>query len=255
MKNFLKTSYIASIYVFLYLPVIVLIAYAFNNARFSAEWHGMTLQWFTTLFQDTDLLVITAHSLIIAVLSATIAVILGALGSVALFRYYFFGKQFIHGLLFVLIVVPDLVFGISLLILYSLAKIHLGFWSLLLAHVTFCLPFVVVTVLGRLSGTDKKIIEAARDLGATDSTIFFKIILPLMLPALVAGWLLSFTLSMDDVIISFFVSGPNFQILPLYIFSQVHVGITPEINALCTLVFLLTVLFVCLAHFLLKKRA
>lgn len=254
MNRFLRLSYIGFIFLFLYLPVMILIIYSFNASKFSAVWHGFTLSWFRDLMHDTDLLVITAHSLVIATLAATGAAMIGALGSVALFRYRFFGKKLLHGLLFVLIVVPDLVLGISLLILYSLFKIPLGFWTLLLAHITFCLPFVIVTVLGRLNSMDKNIFEAARDLGATDSIIFFKIILPLMFPALVAGWLLSFTLSIDDVIISFFVSGPNFQILPLFIFSEVHVGITPEINALCTLIFAFTVAMVLISHRLLRRK-
>lgn len=254
MNRASRISYISLVYLFLYLPVLVLITYSFNNSKFSAIWHGITFHWFIELFQDTELLIITAHSLIIAVLAASIASCIGALGAVALFRYRFHGKQLLHGLLFVLIVVPDLVFGISLLIFYALCRAPLGFWTLLLAHITFCLPFVIVTLLARLDGLDKNIFEAARDLGATDSIIFFKIILPLILPALVAGWLLSFTLSMDDVIISFFVSGPNYQILPLFIFSEVHVGITPEINALCTLIFFLTAIIVLISHRLLKKR-
>lgn len=254
MNRLFRFSYMGFIFLFLYLPVIVLVIYAFNTSKFSAVWHGFTFQWFQELFHDPNLLIITAHSLIIAILAATIATAIGALGGVALFRYHFFGKQLLHGLLFFLIVVPDLVLGISLLILYALARIPLGFLTLLLAHVTFCLPFVIVTALGRLNGMDKNIFEAARDLGATDMIIFFKIILPLILPALVAGWLLSFTLSMDDVIISFFVSGPNYQILPLYIFSEVHVGITPEINALCTLIFGVTVMMVLISYILLRKK-
>jgi spermidine/putrescine transport system permease protein len=252
MNRFFKSLFITIVYLFLYLPVAIFIIYSFNNAKFSSMWNGATLHWYRVLFSDIPLLIVTGHSLVIAVLAASMATFVGALGACALFRYRFFGKKLLDGLIFVLIIVPDLVFGISLLVLYVTLKIQLGFWTLLLAHITFCLPFVVVTVYGRLDGTDKNILEAAKDLGASDYLIFKRIILPLMIPALIAGWLLSFTLSMDDVIVSFFVSGPTYQILPLYIYSQIHVGITPEINALCTLIFVFTVTLVLASRFLLK---
>ena len=255
MKNkVLKFAYLGFIYTFLYLPVVILIVYSFNNARFSAIWHGATLHWYKDLLHDYALLSVTGNSLLIAVLAATFATFIGVLGTFALFRYRFLGRDLLYGLVFILVVVPDLVFGISLLILYSMLHISLGFWSLLLAHITFCMPFIIITVYSRLSDTDSNIFEAARDLGANDYLIFKRIILPLMAPAIIAGWLLSFTLSMDDVMISFFVTGPNFQILPLYIYSQVHVGITPEINALCTLIFVFTVSMVLLSQLFVKKR-
>lgn len=254
MNKPLKFSYLSFIYIFLYLPVIVLVIYSFNNARFSAVWHGATWKWYIDLFHDAALLTITRNSIVVATFAATVASIIGALGAVALFRYRFLGKKLMNGLIFVLIIVPDLVFGISLLILYAMAKIPLGFLSLLIAHITFCIPFVVVTILSSLYGTNKKIFEAARDLGASDLVIFVRIILPLIFPAVVAGWLLSFTLSLDDVIISFFVTGPSFQILPLYIFSQVHIGLTPEINALCSLIFVFTVFLVLLSQLLLRNH-
>lgn len=253
MNRFIKITYPTLIYFFLYLPIVVLITYSFNDARFSALWHGATLKWYIELFHDSSLLLITRNSVIVAVLASTLACIIAGFGAVALFRYRFFGKQLMNSMIFVLIVVPDLVFGISLLMLFSLLNIQLGFTTLLIAHITFCIPFVVVTVLSSLHGTNRKIFEAARDLGATDMIIFLKIILPLILPALISGWLLSFTLSIDDVIISFFVTGPSFQILPLYIFSQVHLGITPEINALCSLIFIVTVCLVLLSHYFLRR--
>ena len=254
MSKALKTIYIFMIYFFLYLPIVILIIYSFNNSLFSASWHGVTWKWYKALLVDKPLLIIAGHSLLLATLSATLATVMGALGSVALFRYRFYGKNVWHGLIFVLIVVPDLVLGISLLSLYSFTKISLGFSSLFLAHTTFCLPFVMVIVLGRLKEIDKNIFEVARDLGASDCLIFMRIILPLIVPSLVAGWLLSFTLSMDDVIISFFVNGPGFQILPLYIYSQIHVGITPKINALCSLVFVGTLILVVISHMLIRKK-
>lgn len=255
MNKFFKSAYLLTIYIFLYLPVAIFIIYSFNNAKFSTMWHGITLRWYSELFHDPELMLVTVHSLILATVASTIATIIGALGAFALFKYSFFAKKTLFVMIFILIVVPDLVFGISLLVLYSTLKLQLGFWTLLLAHITFCLPFVIVTVYGRLLGTDKNIFEAARDLGANEFLIFRKIIMPLMMPALVAGWLLSFTMSMDDVIISFFVTGPTYQILPLYIYSQVHVGITPEINALCTLIFVFTITLVLISQFCIRRKA
>jgi len=161
-----------------------------------------------------------------------------------LFRYRFFGKKILHALIFILILSPEIVMAISLLLMYSFLKVPLGFWTLLLAHTTLCIPFVAVTVYSRVTTLDTDIFEAAMDLGATDFTIFRKIIIPLLLPAIVSGWLLSFTLSLDDVIISYFVSGPTFDILPLKIYSMVRLGVKPEVNALCTLLLAFTLLIV-----------
>jgi spermidine/putrescine transport system permease protein len=146
------------------------------------------------------------------------------------------------------------VMGLSLLILFSLFNITLGFWSLLLAHITFCIPFVVVTVYSRIVSFDQYIFEAAKDLGAKDSAILSRIIIPLLWPALVAGWLLSFTLSIDDVIISYFVAGPDFEILPLKIYSMVRLGVKPEINALCTVTFGLTIILIVVSQLALRKK-
>jgi spermidine/putrescine transport system permease protein len=186
--------------------------------------------------------------------AATIAVGIGGLTAINLYRYDFFGRKLLSSLILILILSPDIVMGISLLLLFSFIKLKLGFWSLLLAHITFCIPFVVVTVYSRIVSLDENIFEAAKDLGANDLTILYRIVLPLLWPALAAGWLLSFTLSLDDVLISYFVAGPDYQILPLAIYSMVHMGIKPEVNALCSVMFALTLLLVVMTQFLLKKK-
>lgn len=252
MMKFTKTLYCSLIYAFFYIPIIILIVYSFNKAEYSLLWHGFTFEWYQHLWQDDNLQLVTLHSLLVGVLAATIATLLGTIAAVSLYRYQFFGKKLLHSLLFISIVSPDIVMAISLLILFSALEINLGFWTLLLSHITFCLPFVAVTVYGRLIGFDKNIFEAARDLGAHDGTIFFKIIVPLLWPAIIAGWLLSFTLSLDDVIISYFVTGPEFNILPLQIYSMVRLGVKPEINALCTVLFGVTLLIVCASQLMLK---
>lgn len=254
MKNIRAGSYLTAIYLFFYIPIIVLIIYSFNNAEFSLLWHGFSIRWYQELFSDTDLWIAVLHSLLLGVAAASIAMCIGGLAAVSLYRYQFMGRKALYGLIFILILSPDIVMGISLLILFSLIKVPLGFFSLLLAHVTFCIPFVVVTVYSRIVSFDHSIFEAAKDLGATDTVIFSRILLPLLWPALLAGWLLSFTLSLDDVIISYFVAGPDFEILPLKIYSMVRIGVKPEINALCSITFLLTLLLILLSHILLRKK-
>lgn len=258
MKNsIVKSSYATLVYLLLYTPIAVVIIFSFNNATFSSLWHGFTWHWYKVLFHDREILTVVLHSLTIGILASTIAVVIGTIAAVSLFRYQFSGKQLLHGLLFILIISPDIIMGISLLILYNAINIPLGFWSLLLAHITFCIPFVAVTVYSRVVTLNKYIFEAARDLGANDFTIFGKIVIPLLLPAIIAGWLLSFTLSLDDVIISYFVSGPGYEILPLKIFSMVRLGVKPEVNALCTIMLGVTLIIVLLSQSVLlnnKKR-
>lgn len=254
MTKFKNSLYLGLIYLFFYTPIIVLIVYSFNNAQYSLLWHGFTFEWYTELFNDRDLWVATGHSFVLALAAATLATYLGLVTAVSLYRYRFFGRQFLNGLIFILILTPEIVTGAALLILFTCFNLPLGFLTLLLAHVSFCIPFVVVTLYSRLVSFDKNIFEAAKDLGAADGLIFRRIILPLLWPAIFAGWLLSFTLSLDDVIISYFVTGPEFEILPLRIYSLVRSGIKPEINALCSVLFCITLMLVVLSQLALRKK-
>lgn len=254
LRKITNISYMSAIYLFFYAPIIILIIYSFNNSLYSLVWHGFTWQWYQELFADSDLWLATWHSFFLGVTAATIATITGLIASVSLYRYRFFGRQVVQGLVFILILTPEIVTGASLLILFTLINLPLGLTSLLLAHISFCVPFVIVTAYSRLLSFDKNIFEAAKDLGATDWTIMRRIIIPLLWPALFAGWLLSFTLSLDDVIISYFVSGPEYEILPLRIYSMVRSGVKPEINALCTVLFCVTLLLVVLSQLSLKKK-
>ncbi len=252
--NSFKRLYIAFIFLFLYLPIFILIIYSFNNSKYSLNWTGFTLKWYDKLFQNDELLDAALNSIMVAASSSIIATLLGTIGAIAFFRYTFSGKKFLNAIVFVLIMSPEIVMGIALLILFVLLNIELGFNSLLIAHVSFSLPFVIVTVMSRLSGFDKNIIEAARDLGAHEFDIFRLIILPNILPAVIAGFLLSFTLSLDDVIISFFVSGTDFEILPIKIFSMVRLGVSPEINALSAIMFGFTIVIVAVSQFLIREK-
>ncbi|CAM4446816.1 MAG: Inner membrane ABC transporter permease protein YdcV [Legionellaceae bacterium] len=254
MNTITRWFYLTLIYLFFYVPIVVLIIYSFNDASYSLLWHGFTLNWYKELLADSDLQNVAWHSITIGILSATIGTIQGTLAAVCLYRYQFKGKKLLHAMFFVMIVSPDIVMAISLLILFSTLKSPLGFWTLLLAHITFCMPFVAVTVYSRITGLDKNIFEAAKDLGANDLSIFTRIIVPLLWPAIFAGWLLSFTLSLDDVIISFFVTGPDFNILPLKIFSMVKLGVKPELNALCSVMFVFTLVSVLISQLALRKK-
>lgn len=250
----MPASYLTLVYIFFYLPILILIIYSFNQAHYSLVWHGFTLDWYKELFHDDDLWLATWHSFVLGISAATLATFIGMLAAVSLYRYRFVGRQFLNGLVFILILSPEIVMGAALLILFTLIQMPFGFTSLLVAHVSFCIPFVIVTTYSRLISFDKNIFEAAKDLGANDTIIFTRIILPLLWPALFASWLLSFTLSLDDVIISYFVAGPAFQILPLQIYSMVRSGVKPEINALCTVLFGLTFILVVLAQLALRKK-
>ncbi|MBL1052615.1 MAG: spermidine/putrescine ABC transporter permease PotB [Escherichia coli] len=225
-----------------------------NSSRFGINWQGFTTKWYSLLMNNDSLLQAAQHSLTMAVFSATFATLIGSLTAVALYRYRFRGKPFVSGMLFVVMMSPDIVMAISLLVLFMLLGIQLGFWSLLFSHITFCLPFVVVTVYSRLKGFDVRMLEAAKDLGASEFTILRKIILPLAMPAVAAGWVLSFTLSMDDVVVSSFVTGPSYEILPLKIYSMVKVGVSPEVNALATILLVLSLVMVIASQLIARDK-
>lgn len=249
----LGTLYLALVYGFLYLPMALLAAHSLNASKYGLRWDGATLAWYRGLAADEALLEAARNSLLVAVLAASLATLLGTLGAVGLQRYRFPGKTLLHGLLFVTLMSPDIVMGVSLLVLFIALRVDLGFGPLLLAHTTFCLPIVVVTVLARLRDFDPRLMEAAQDLGAGEGRAVWHVLLPLALPAIAAGWLLSFTLSLDDVVVSFFVTGPGFEVLPLRIYSMVRLGVKPEVNALATLLFGVSLLLVTASRALLGK--
>ena len=254
IARLLRGSFMTAIYAWFYIPIAILIVNSFNASRFGINWQGFSTQWYSLLVNNDSLIQAAQHSLMMGVLSASCATLIGSLTAVALYRYRFRGKPFVSGMLFVVMMSPDIVMAISLLVLFMLLGISLGFWSLLFSHITFCLPFVVITVYSRLKGFDVRMLEAAKDLGASETTILRKIILPLAMPAVAAGWLLSFTLSMDDVVVSSFVTGPTFEILPLKIYSMVKVGVSPEVNALATILLLLSLLLVGISQLLLRDK-
>ena len=244
LKRHISKVLLLFVYIYLYTPIFILIGNSFNASKYGLKWKGFTTKWYELLWNNDTLLQAAFNSITIAVFASSIAVIIGTLGAVALFKHQFKGKKFISGLLFVVMMSPDIVMAISLLSLFIILGLDLGFVTLLIAHITFCIPFVVITVYSRLSNFDNAILEAGKDLGASEATIFRRIILPIAKPAIIASWLLSFTLSLDDVIVSSFVTGPSFEVLPLKIYSMVKVGVSPEVNALATAMILISISFV-----------
>lgn len=253
MSRLLRNVFMLVVYAYLYIPIIILVANSFNEDRYGLTWKGFSWKWYERLFNNDTLIQAAFHSITIAFFAATFATIVGGLTAIALYRYRFRGKQAVSGMLFIVMMSPDIVMAVSLLALFMIVGIGLGFWSLLLAHVTFCLPYVVVTIFSRLKGFDAKMLEAAKDLGAGEITILRKIIFPLALPAIISGWLLSFTISLDDVVVSSFVSGVSYEILPLKIFSLVKTGVTPEVNALATIMIIFSLALVILSQIIARK--
>ena len=254
MSRLLRNIFMFVVYAYLYIPIIILVTNSFNEDRYGLSWKGFSWNWYERLFNNDTLIQAAFHSVTIAFFAATLATIVGGLTAIALYRYRFRCKQAVSGMLFIVMMSPDIVMAVSLLALFMVVGISLGFWSLLLAHVTFCLPYVTVTIFSRLNGFDARMLEAAKDLGASEVTILRKIILPLALPAVVSGWLLSFTISLDDVVVSSFVSGVSYEILPLRIFSLVKTGVTPEVNALATIMIVLSLGLVILSQLVTRKN-
>lgn len=246
--------YTLLIYLFLYLPIVILIVYSFNQSRLNAVWTGFTFAWYGKLFQNGAVLEAAKNSLIVAVISTAVSTMIGALAAVGMYKYKFKGKSVLDGLLYIPIVIPEIVMGIALLAFFTQVKIPLGLLTLIFAHITFSIPFVVVVVRSRLEGFDRSLEEAAMDLGATQWQTFMKVTLPIIMPGVVAGSLLAFTLSIDDVIISFFTAGPGSTTLPLKVFSMVKFGVSPEINALSTIMLLITLTIVVFAERIRQKK-
>ena len=249
-RSHVLCAYAMAILAFLYLPLLILALYSFNESRINAVWSGFTFDWYLSLFKNRRVLEALTNSLIVAVASTLVSTILGTTAAIALNKYQYKYKNVINGLLYLPILIPEIVMGLSLLVLFSQAHIPLGKTSLILAHITFGVSFVVITVNARLEGMRPELEQAAMDLYATPFQTFRYVTLPLAMPGIVAGALMAFTLSIDDFIISFFVAGPNSTTLPLYIYAMVKRGISPEINALSTLLMLATIVLVVLAQIL-----
>ncbi|ATW01633.1 spermidine/putrescine ABC transporter permease PotC [Candidatus Legionella polyplacis] len=235
MKFAIQKIYIITIYFFLYFPILILIIYSINDSKFSLQWHGLTFKWYKKLFQDHILWISFINSIKLGLSSSIITTIIAFFTCIYLFFHTNYHHYTIHITLIVLMIIPDLIFGISLLLFFRIIFIPLGFISLLIAHITFCLPPSILIINNYLNSIDSNIYFGAIDLGATQLIIIKKILFPILWPSILISILLCFTISIDDVIISYFLTGPNFNLLSLTIYSLARTGITPEINALCSI--------------------
>jgi putrescine transport system permease protein len=254
-------SVLAFGYAFLYIPLLSVMFYSFNDSRLATVWGGFSTRWYGELFKNEQILDAALLSLRIAVTAATLATIFGTMAGLALTRFgKFRGRTLFSGMIISPLVMPEVITGLSLLLLFvSLQQLigwpaQRGFMTISIAHTTFAMAFVTVIIQSRLSGMDQSLEEAAMDLGGKPLRVLFDITLPLIAPAMIAGWLLAFTLSLDDLVIASFVSGPGASTLPMVIFSKVKLGVTPDINALATLIILFVSVSVIVA-FLAARRA
>ena len=221
---------------FLYLPIAILVIYSFNASRLVTVWGGWSLRWYGELLADRAMLESALISLGVAILSASAATVLGTLAAIALTRIRRFrGRVLFSGLIYAPLVMPEVITGLSLLLLFVALNAERGFWTVTIAHTTLTLCFVAVVVQSRLTSLDRSLEEAAMDLGCDPVQAFLSVTLPLIIPAIVAGWMLAFTLSLDDVVIASFTTGPGSATLPIRIYSEVRLGVKPEINAICTI--------------------
>lgn len=242
----LKNLFIFIVFLFLYLPIITLIIFSFNTSSLNIVFEGFTLDWYTKLFSNTSLLEALFNTIVVSVISTGVSTIIGSLAAIGLYKFNFWGKELINKLLYIPVVIPEIVLGISLLSVYTLLKLDLGMGTLIISHIAFSIPFVIISVRTVLNSTNFQIEEAAADLGANELKTFFYVIIPEIMPGIISGATLAFTLSLDDVIISYFTAGPGSNTLPLQIYSMIKTGITPDVNALTTLmiIIIMTILMI-----------
>ena len=247
-------SFTGIVFLLFYAPLLLLMVMSFNSAQHGAYWESFSLHWYESLWQKDTLLEALWHSVSLALVSSILCAFLGTLAALSLHLYKFRGQSFLRVLFLCLSMVPDIVLAIAFLVLFTSIQLPLGFITLLLAHTTFSLPFVYFTVAARLQRLDPSMLEAAMDLGASPMQAYRYVLLPLLSPAILSGALLAFTLSLDDAVISFFVTGTEYETLPVQIFSMVRLGFKPELPALATCLFALSMLSLLLAYVVRKRH-
>jgi spermidine/putrescine transport system permease protein len=254
LQRFFFGSWTAAVFAFLYMPIVLLLVYSFNDSKVNLYWAGFTTKWYGLLFQNEVLLRAFQNSLIVAAATTMLSVFLGTTAAWLLYRYKFPAQRMLGLLIFIPMVMPEVLMGVSLLVLFVNLGMPLGYTTMIIAHTTFCFPFVLVGVQARLQGIDPALEEAALDLGATPIKAFWLVIVPYLMPAIIAGALMAFTLSFDEYIVSIFVSGSDSQTLPLKVYGMVRVGLNPQLNALSALFIAATaVLVICSQLFTRKK--
>ncbi len=246
MKRRVRWLWLAAIlaYVFLYAPLVIVIVYSFNDSRLNAQWVGFTLEWYRKLFADEEMLIAARNSLVIGLVASAVSTVLGTMAGYAMYR---FKLRVLPVMVIAPIAIPEILMGVSLLIFFVVINLTLGLVSITIAHIAFCIGFVAIVVRSRLAGMDESLVEAARDLGATPWRAFRLITLPLIMPGVIAGALMAFTLSIDDFVVTYFTAGADALTLPLKIYTMVKISVTPEVNAVSTLLMLLTLALIVVA--------
>ena len=252
--KFIKNLIIVLTFIFLFAPIAVLVLYSFNESKMNVVFTGFTFKWYGELLKNTDLLEAFFNTLIIAFTSTVISTIIGTISAIGLQRYDFKLKHLVNSLIYIPIVIPEIVLGISLLSVYTMANLRLGMLSLIISHIAFSIPFVITSVRSSLNLLPKEYEEAAYDLGANKYQVFSKVILPLIKPGVISGATLALTLSLDDVVISYFTAGPGSNTLPLKIYSMIKTGITPDVNALSTILLLVTVVILTVSSVIQSRK-
>jgi putrescine transport system permease protein len=242
-------------FAFLYIPIIILVIYSFNDSKLVTVWGGFSTRWYTQMWSNQGLMDAAWVTIRVSLLSASLGTILGTLAALSLVRFARFpGRMLFSGMIYAPLVMPEVITGLSLLLLFVAVGVDRGFWTVTIAHTTFTMCYVAIVVQSRLITFDRSLEEAALDLGCPPVKTFFKITLPLILPAVIAGWMLAFTLSLDDLVIASFTTGPGATTLPIKIYSQVRLGVTPEINAACTILIALVTVGVIIASISTKRQ-
>jgi spermidine/putrescine transport system permease protein len=242
------------VYAFLYAPIIIVVLYSFDESRLAVRWTGFTLKWYEQLMQDGELLHALQNSLVVASISVAVSAIMGTMAAVGLARLRFTGSGFYRGMTMLPVIVPEIAMAVSALTLFVALGIRLNLGTIIVSHIVFCVAYIILVVMGRLQGLDPRLEEAAQDLGAPPLVAFFKVTLPLLWPGILSGSLLAFVLSLDDFVITQFTAGVGDTTLPLWIYSSVKFGVSPEINALSTIMITVTAGTLLLAEFV-RTRA
>jgi spermidine/putrescine transport system permease protein len=242
------------VFVFFYLPIVILVLFSFNQSKLNIVWTGFTFEWYAALWHDTVLIRTLKNSLIVATATTAVSVVLGTAGAWLLHRYRYRASGTLETLVFLPMIVPEVILGVSLLILFVTIGLKLGYTTIVISHVTFCFPFVMAAVQARLAGLDPALEEAALDLGATPLQAFTKVLVPYLMPAIVSGALMSFTLSLDELIVTYFTASAGTRTLPLEIFGRVKKGLDPSLNAISTVFIGVTVLAVFFTEMLRRRN-
>lgn len=246
--------YLAVITLITYLPIVMVVVFSFNDSKLAVSWKGFTLKWYQELFNDTALMEALWNSIVLGLLSCGSAAVIGTLGAIGMARVTYKSKGMMEYLSSIPIMVPEIILGMVFMAFFSLLGLPFGMVTLVIAHTAFCIPYVFMMVKARLVGIDKSLEEAARDLGATPARAFWDITLPLIMPAVLSGSILAFAMSFDDVVISIFVTGPRISTLPIKVYTQLKNGVSPEINALCTIILAVIILVMLLSSLLGKSK-